>query len=66
MHKEVAEIAKKLRKQGWVIEVGKGPHPHKAWPPDPSMPMVPLPSSPGRGRWKQNLIAQLRRSGADV
>lgn len=66
MHKEVAEIAKKLRRQGWRIEEGSGTHPHKAFPPDPTKPMVPLPSTPGGGRWKQNLIAQLRRSGADI
>jgi hypothetical protein len=67
MHKEVAEIAKKLRKQGWLIEFRPGAkHEYVAVPPDPSMRKVPLPSTPGRGRWKQNLIAQLRRAGADI
>jgi hypothetical protein len=64
MHKEVREIADKLAEQGWRIEDGSK---HiKAFPPDPTKAMVTLPTSPGRGRWKQNLISQLRRSGADI
>ncbi len=61
MADELKLILKALREQGWRIEHGKG---HvKAFPPDPTKPMVTLPSTPGGGRWKQNAIAQLRRSG---
>lgn len=64
MNKEIREITVKLEKQGWRIE--QATKHIKAWPPDPNMPMVMLPTTPGRGRWKQNLISQLRRSGADL
>lgn len=64
MHKEVREIAAKLEEQGWTID-WQAKHP-KACPPDKTKPCVPLPSTPGRGRWKQNLVAQLRRSGANL
>ena len=65
MHKEVREIAKKLEQQGWRIDTDRNGH-DMACPPDKSLPCVPLPGTPGRGRWKQNLIAMLRRSGADL
>lgn len=64
MHKEVKEIAEKLERQGWRIDDSKT-HP-MACPPDKTKPCVPLPTTPGRGRWKQNLISSLRRSGADL
>lgn len=63
-NKEVREIERKLIAQGWRIIVGG--HYKIAIPPDPTKPRVPIPGTPGRGRWKQNLIAQLRRSGADL
>jgi hypothetical protein len=64
MNKEVREIVAKLIEQGWRIE--EGTKHGKAYPPDPSQPAVILPGTPGGGRWKQNLISQLRRSGADL
>ena len=64
MDKEVREIAEKLVKQGWRIE--EGSKHAKAYPPDPTKSVVILPGTPGKGRWKQNLISQLRRSGADL
>jgi hypothetical protein len=64
MNKEVKEIADKLRAQGWTIDETRA-HP-MACPPDTSKPCVPLPSTPGRGRWKQNLTSQLRRAGAQL
>lgn len=65
MHKEVKEIATKLERQGWRIDYARKGHP-MAFPPDRSKSPVPLPSTPGRGCWKENLIAQLRRSGANL
>ena len=64
MHKEVREIADKLTEQGWTISEIRGGGHQMACPPDKSKRCVPLPSTPGRGRWKQNLESQLRRSGA--
>ncbi len=64
MRKEVAELAEALEAQGWTIDYTRK-HP-VARPPDKDQPCVSLPSTPGRGRWKQNLISKLRRSGADL
>lgn len=66
MHKEVREIKERLEAQGWTVsEVTGGGH-YKACPPDKTKRCVTLPSTPGQGRWKQNLTSQLRRSGADI
>lgn len=59
--KELKKIKKELERQGWRIE-RRAKH-GMAFPPDKSKPPVVLPSTPGGGRWLQNLIAQLRRSG---
>jgi hypothetical protein len=63
VHKEVREIADKLEAQGWVIKQGNQGYAF-AYPPDPSKRPVKLPSTPGGGRWRENLISVLRRSGA--
>lgn len=65
MHKEIREIARQLEAQGWTIRPSKAGH-HIATPPDKTKRAVVLPGTPGRGRWKQNLLAQLRRSGAEL
>lgn len=61
MNKEVKEIADKLEAQGWRITWGNH---SQACPPDKTKPCVALPGTPSGKRWKQNLTAQLRRSGA--
>ena len=62
MHKEVRKIARQLETQGWTIDYRRD---HAlACPPDTAKPCVALPGTPGGGRWRQNLIAQLRRSDA--
>lgn len=65
MHKEVREIATKLEAQGWTITPDGGGH-YRACPPDKTKRCVTLPSTPGKGRWRQNLTSQLRRSGANI
>lgn len=62
--KEVQEIIRELERQGWRVERGKGHY--KAFPPDKKKSMVTIPTTPSGGRWRQNLISQLRASGADV
>lgn len=63
MADELKRIHRALDEQQWTIRPGrKGKH-DMAFPPDPSMPAVTLPGTPGGGRWLPNLIAQLRRSG---
>jgi hypothetical protein len=63
-NKEIREITHKLIEQGWRIEEAKRGGHAKAFSPD-GQTIVALPSTPGGGRWKQNLIAQLRRGGFD-
>lgn len=58
---DIKAIRKALLDQGWTIRPSRK---HDvAYPPDESRSAVPLPSTPGGGRWKDNLIAQLHRSG---
>lgn len=58
---ELKEILRALRDQGWrVDDVGRR---YKAYPPDTHLPMVIIPKTPSGNRWKENLLAQLRRSG---
>lgn len=61
--KDITRIRKALVDQGWRIEPAKGGGYDLAYPPDKSKSMVRLPSTPGGGRWMQNLIADLRRAG---
>lgn len=61
MAKDIDVIVKALIEQGWRVEPGKGHS--KAFPPDKAKPVVTLPTTPGGGRWRENLIGQLRRSG---
>jgi hypothetical protein len=58
--KEVREILKKAEKQGWRIDQGK--EHTKAYSPD-GVTIVAVANTPGGGRWKQNLIAELKRGG---
>lgn len=64
--KEVREIIEKLEAQGWRIERNPKTGYTFAYPPDKTKRPVKLPTSPGQYRWKQNLIAVLRRNGADL
>lgn len=63
MADDLKAIRKELVAQGWRLEDARRGGHTKAFPPDKSMPMVTLPSTPGGGRWLQNLLSQLRRSG---
>lgn len=54
-------IRKALEAQGWRIREGRK---HLlAFPPDPELPAVTLPSTPSDHRAWKNAIATLRRSG---
>lgn len=61
MNKEVREIVKQIQAKGYTVEPSKGGHliVRNA---DGNR-VFALPSTPGRGRWKQNLITELRRKG---
>lgn len=56
---EAKEISRRLKKEGWEFEQGQA---HvKAYPPNGG-PYVVMSATPGRGRWRQNLEAELRRA----
>jgi len=61
MGDDLNAIRKALAAQGWTIRAGRKHD--MAYPPDKTKPAVVLPSTPGGGRWRENLLAQLRRSG---
>lgn len=61
MARDIDQIKQALRDQGWDIRNKGGKD--MAYPPNKAKQPVLLPTTPGGGRWKQNLIAQLRRSG---
>lgn len=61
MQKEVREIAREIRERGFIVDdSGKG-YP-KVKTADGKV-IATLPKTPGRGRWKQNLLAELKRKG---
>lgn len=61
MHKEVREIVKQLEANGYTVEQTKGGH--LAVRNAEGNRVYTLPGTPGRGRWKQNLLAELKRKG---
>jgi hypothetical protein len=61
MASEISELRKELIAQAWRLD-DSGKH-TKAYPPDVSKPMVTISKTPGGGRWLQNTISQLRKSG---
>lgn len=64
MHKDIKKIVKALKAQGWRIEQGSK---HLiAYPPDKTKRPITIPGSPGDVRSQRNLVAQLRRAGADL
>jgi predicted RNA binding protein YcfA (HicA-like mRNA interferase family) len=64
MDKDIRKIVKQLEAQGWRIE--QGSRHLKAFPPDKSQGMVVIPGTPSDHRSIRNLIAELRRKGADL
>jgi hypothetical protein len=61
--KEYAEIVRALTtSQGWRYSNKGAGHP-KLWPPDPSMLMIPVPTTPSDQRGLRNFISQVRRAG---
>ncbi len=62
MHKEVREIVKQIKAKHpdhSVVPAGK----HLKVKTAAGQTVYTLPSTPGGGRWKQNLLADLRRKG---
>jgi hypothetical protein len=61
MASDISELRKALIAQSWRLD-DSGKH-TKAYPPDVTKPMVILPKTPGAGRWLENAVSQLRKSG---
>lgn len=60
MHKEIREIVKLLEGNGYsVVHGGK----HLKVKNATGGTVATLPTSPGGGRWKQNLLADLKKKG---
>ena len=60
--KELRDVAKECRKMGLVVHERSNGNHYKVTTQDGKY-LLSLPSSPGRGRWKKNLMAELRRKG---
>lgn len=60
MHKEIREIVRDLRKRGYTVAIGGK---HLKVKDEQGRTVYTLPTSPGGGRWKQNLLSDLRRKG---
>jgi predicted RNA binding protein YcfA (HicA-like mRNA interferase family) len=61
MHKEVREIVRQLEANGYSVEQTKGGH--LAVRNAQGNRVYTMPSTPGGGRWKKNLLAELKRKG---
>ena len=60
VHKELREIVRQLQANGYaVMPSGK----HQKVKDQQDRTVYTLPTTPGGGRWRQNLIADLRRKG---
>lgn len=62
MNKEVDQLLRELRVQGWRVERTRGGH-YKAFPPDPAATPVVIPGTPSDSRSLRNTIGLLRRGG---
>lgn len=61
VHKEIRDLVKEIEGLGFRVLRDNGKH-HKVLTPDGKF-VYSLPSTPGRGRWRQNLVAELRKRG---
>lgn len=61
MQKELRQLLREARRQGWRVERTKKGH-YKLWPPDGGPPEI-LPGTPSDWRSLKNAIARLRRRG---
>jgi hypothetical protein len=64
MHKEVKRIVRDLERNGYtVVTAGGSPHPKVK---RRGKTLASLPLTPGGGRWRENLLCELRRRGIDI
>ena len=60
MRKEIREMVRRIESAGYTVEHGRK---HLKVRGADGKTVAHLPTTPGRGRWKQNLRAELRRKG---
>lgn len=58
------ELVARAERQGWRVKRTKSGW--MCFPPDRSKPAVTIHNTPSDGRWYNNALAQLRRSGLDM
>jgi hypothetical protein len=63
--REMNQLIERLRRQRWRCRRTKGGH-WRCLPPDKTQRPVFAPCSPGDHRWRDNLLRDLRRSGAQL
>lgn len=61
IHKEIRGLVREIESMGFTVLRDNGKH-QKVLTADGKY-VYSLPNTPGRGRWKQNLIAELRKRG---
>ena len=64
LHKEIRSLVREIENAGFTVTRANGRH-VKVYNAEGKF-IYSLPSSPGRGRWKQNLVSELRRRGISV
>jgi predicted RNA binding protein YcfA (HicA-like mRNA interferase family) len=64
MHKDIRDLVRSIEAVGYTVIRDNGRH-VKIYNGDGNY-VYSLPSTPGRGRWKQNLMSELRKRGVHV
>jgi hypothetical protein len=64
LHKEIRSLVRDIEDLGYEVSRDNGKH-VKVLTGDGKY-VYSLPSTPGRGRWKQNLLSELRKRGVAV
>lgn len=64
VHKEIRQLVKQIEELGYTVVRDNGRH-LKVLSGEGNY-IYSLPSTPGRGRWKHNLISELRKRGVSV
>ena len=63
MKRDLTQMLKKIKKQGWTVEIRANGH---LWLHGPAGQRIPSASTPSDYRGLLNLRAKLRRNGADL
>lgn len=64
IHKELRQLVKEIEELGFTVRRDNGKH-LKVYTNEGTTFVYSLPSTPGRGRWRQNLLSELRKRIAE-